>query len=315
MSDPQERVTCPSCSKGYRWQSKLVGRTVPCKQCGAEFKVPSAPGTGIALAPVTDDGTYELDLDAEDTPAANHAKPANDGKCPSCNSPVRGGAVLCMNCGFNMAEGKKVETAVAATPAAPEEDPGPGPMTKKQERELEHAAELHAQHWMMDYKAPIILIVIGFALVLINNLLLAPIAPQFSDYPGDKLDLIVDLTLGTAMGLFISSVLLFAGLFVLIWLFGSGFGALGSVLLKVLAITLLTQEATFFVVIGLDVMFSTGGLGWLIGWTVYISVMIVMCMKFLDVDFTEFRVLFWFILIGRYGAEFILGLILVGLYY
>jgi hypothetical protein len=314
MSDPQERVTCPSCSKGYRWQSKLIGRKVTCKQCSTEFEVPIAPGVGISLAPVTDDGTYELDLDAEETPGANHAKPANDGKCPSCNSPVRGGAVLCMNCGFNMAEGKKLETAVAATPAGPEEAPAPSTLTKKQEREMERAAEIHAQHWMMDYKAPIILIIIGFALVLINNLVLAPIAPAFEGYFGSRLDLIVDLTIGTAIGLFINAALLFAGLFVLIWLFGSGFGALGSVLLKVLAITLLTQEVTFFVVIGLDVMFSTGGLGWLIGWAAYITVMIVMCAKFLDVDFTEFRVLFWFILIGRYGAEFILGLVFEGLY-
>lgn len=314
MSASQERVTCPDCGKGYRWQSKLIGKKVPCKQCGNAFEVPNAPGIGIALAPVADDGTYELDLGGEDTPAANHAKPANKGKCPSCNSPVRDGAVLCMNCGFNMAEGKKLQTAVATTPAAPEEAPAPSNLTKKQEREMERAAEMHAQHWIMDYKAPIILIIVGFVLMLINNLVLAPIAPAYENYAGSTLDLIVDLTIGTATSLIISSALLFAGLFVLISLFGSAFGPIGSVLLKVLAITLLTQEATFFVVIGLDVMFGTGGLGWLIGWAAYITVMIVLCAKFLDVDFTEFRVLFWFILIGRWVAEFILGFILMGLY-
>lgn len=317
MATPSsERVTCPNCGKGYRWQTKLIGRRVPCKQCNEPFDVPEAPGEGIAIAPaVTEDGTYELDFDeAADAPAspAAQATPASGGKCPSCNSAVREGAVLCMNCGFNMAEGKKVQTAVA--PVAAEPDPSGGAMTKKQQREMEQAEELHAQHFMMNYKAPIILIIIGFALVLLNNLVLGPMAPMYNEFYSSKVDIMVDLTIVTALYLVISSALLFAGLFILIWLFSSGFGTLGSVLLKVLAITLLAQEATALVIIGLDVMMGTGGLGWFIGWGAYITAMIILCMKFLDVDFTEFRILFWFIIIGRYLTEFLLGIVIGGVF-
>lgn len=125
MSDPQQRVTCPSCGKGYRWQASLINRRVPCKQCDTEFRVPDAPGVGLAIEPepLTDDGTYDLDYDAAaDTPASpeHHAAPATNGKCPSCNSPVRQGAMLCLNCGFNMAEGKKIQAPTVE--ALPEED-------------------------------------------------------------------------------------------------------------------------------------------------------------------------------------------------
>ncbi|MGB0767251.1 MAG: hypothetical protein ACPGYV_06040 [Phycisphaeraceae bacterium] len=125
MPSPEhERVTCPNCDKRYRWQASLVGQRVPCKHCDQPFLVPDAPGTGLPIEPEphNDDGTYDLDYDpAVQTPAApiNHAKPAHSGKCPTCNSPVRDGAVICMNCGFNMMEGKKIAApTVEALPEA-----------------------------------------------------------------------------------------------------------------------------------------------------------------------------------------------------
>lgn len=116
MSDSSERVTCPGCKKGYRWKSSLIGRHVPCKQCGSTFEVPIAPGVGKAIHIEPGDDGYALD--EPETASASHAAPASSGKCPSCNSPVREGAVLCMNCGFSMAEGKKMAgPSVAALPA------------------------------------------------------------------------------------------------------------------------------------------------------------------------------------------------------
>ena len=44
----------------------------------------------------------------------NVPPPANLGgpTCPSCKNSVRSGAVICINCGFNLKEGSKVNTAV-----------------------------------------------------------------------------------------------------------------------------------------------------------------------------------------------------------
>lgn len=143
MSDPQQRVTCPTCSKGYRWQASLVGKRVPCKQCETVFLVPDAPGVGLAINSIGEDGTYDLDLDAQkDTPASAefHAVPANNGKCPSCNSPVREGAMLCLNCGFNMAEGKKIEAPTVE--ALPEED------KKEMRRELKGMKWVRVGLWL-----------------------------------------------------------------------------------------------------------------------------------------------------------------------
>lgn len=106
-----QRVSCPSCGKGYRWQPSLTGRAVPCKQCGAEFEVPDAPGVGVALneAPPGESGVYDLAAPEAQEPTRQLAAPARDGKCPNCNSKVKDHAVICINCGFNMQQGRAMD--------------------------------------------------------------------------------------------------------------------------------------------------------------------------------------------------------------
>lgn len=64
----QERVTCPNCSKGYRWKPALVGRSVPCQACSTTFDIPDQPGPGLLPKPIEDDGLYELAADPDDEP-------------------------------------------------------------------------------------------------------------------------------------------------------------------------------------------------------------------------------------------------------
>jgi len=49
-----------------------------------------------------------------DAPAVAHA-----GKCPACNGKLRAGAVICMNCGFNLAEGGKIKTRIETNRCGP----------------------------------------------------------------------------------------------------------------------------------------------------------------------------------------------------
>ena len=71
-SSNREHVTCPSCSKTYRWRTSLVGRSVPCKECGTSFIIPDQPGLGLADKPTpapksaADDDLYELATDPDD---------------------------------------------------------------------------------------------------------------------------------------------------------------------------------------------------------------------------------------------------------
>src|SRR5690606_19051166 len=107
--------------RGYRWDPSLTGRTVACRKCDHRFAVPDRPGLpGVSLAPAKPAAeTYELDLsEAERHPGEPEpmAVPANNGKCPSCNSPIKDTAVICLNCGFNLREGNRIQTAVLAAP-------------------------------------------------------------------------------------------------------------------------------------------------------------------------------------------------------
>ncbi|XAL98812.1 hypothetical protein OT109_14630 [Phycisphaeraceae bacterium D3-23] len=135
MSDSAtQRVNCPGCGKGYRWDLGLVGQAVNCRKCGVNFAVPGQPGSvgDLLDAPPADDGTYQLDLEA----GAEHpdepeplATPANDGKCPSCNSPISESAVICLNCGLNLREGTVLKPTVSELTVA-ERKEGRVPLNK-----------------------------------------------------------------------------------------------------------------------------------------------------------------------------------------
>lgn len=129
-----ERVACPHCAKRYRWKPELSGRKVVCK-CGQKMRLPtSAQGEAEAIGPppnANDASTYDLDANDESgasragaagiaavhgvdkTGAPDEAGGAGEGRCPSCNQPVKPNAVICVQCGFNLKSGQQIETDVA----------------------------------------------------------------------------------------------------------------------------------------------------------------------------------------------------------
>lgn len=306
MSESQQRVTCPGCDKGYRWQASLIGRLVPCKQCGAEFRVPDAPGIGIANQPepVAEGGTYDLDFDAiDDTPAspAHHAVPAANGKCPSCNSPVREGATLCMNCGFNMVEGKKVQTNIAAGTTSTESDSNK--MSKRIQRDMETAEETYRQHAWQEYTLPIILLCVGLVFALINALGLTPAVNTMYMNKGygwaSNGQAIVGYFVVFALTLIMMLPLLFGGILFMAAVFGSAFGNLFTAILKLLALTIFVVSLDHMVDLLLDLgTGGFGGIGYGIRLTVVLAAFYPICIKLFDMDSHEIWTMFLLYVIG-----------------
>ena len=102
------RFSCPSCGKSFRWKPEFAGRSAKCA-CGAKLVVP-------AEAPATP-GAVDVPLAPETKPPALTPPSPGDGesKCPSCSAALASGAILCVNCGFNLKTGKKLSAVVVET--------------------------------------------------------------------------------------------------------------------------------------------------------------------------------------------------------
>ncbi|MCA9177224.1 MAG: hypothetical protein KDB14_22195 [Planctomycetales bacterium] len=81
-------VSC-SCGKQVNAPEHLAGKKVKCPACGQPLAIPSGGGAFDGL--FDDEGIT--------------ASP----RCPQCKADIDAGAVLCIQCGFNLATGKQVK--------------------------------------------------------------------------------------------------------------------------------------------------------------------------------------------------------------
>lgn len=181
------RVNCPTCGSAYRWAAELVGRKFGCK-CGSVLRMPAdalQPAT-LERAPTTRAGPAPARASA---PAEIPLAPslAESGRCPSCGLNVKAGAVICLNCGFSLKQGRKLTTAVVAdedgdaVEAAEAHSPGAKPRPKRaltggtasmegriarqrEERAIEDARQM-ASYRFMELTLPLILMSVGLVVV------------------------------------------------------------------------------------------------------------------------------------------------------
>jgi hypothetical protein len=118
---------CGSCGKGFRVKDELGGRKAKCS-CGASVSIPKAvsaqaakaaaprPKAKVAAVAAAATGPAPVDEELFDEELASATK-----ACPSCHAVVPLSTVLCVKCGYNFRERKKVESEVAAAAA-----PAPG---------------------------------------------------------------------------------------------------------------------------------------------------------------------------------------------
>ena len=128
------RFSCPSCGKSFRWKPEFAGRSAKCA-CGAKLVVPAEapPTSGAADIPLAPEPKPpEPKPPALTQRVASSSPPADvENKCPSCSAALASGAILCVNCGFNLKTGKKLSAVVVETDG---EDEAEEDAAKEEER-------------------------------------------------------------------------------------------------------------------------------------------------------------------------------------
>ena len=349
--DSPASCACPACAKPCAWTPERAGRRLRCA-CGQIFRLPtSAGGRVVAEAsaptppkpaaeptpaprprPTPEPDVYDIDLpaDAADAPtgkASGETASGTASKCPSCNGPLRPGAVVCMNCGFNLAEGGKIQTrietgpepavsdaAVAASGAAvaiarPAAAGAPDISDPRLKRALARtageeaeAADREKRFHFQENILPLILIGAGVLVAVFNALVLAQPSHN-AGLTADELSWGVGVSRGEAAAAYFAGAgtlllvqipCLLAGLFFCASVLGSAFGTLGAVLKKLLALALLGGSFYLSVSLGVNIlMYGMGGLGGIFTASVAIALFWgVIVLLFDDLEITEVVILY-----------------------
>ena len=105
------KATCGSCSSTFNARDELAGKRVKCPKCGERMTIPAATATPVAAGRVVSKSAavdpMEALLREAKVGESIHSGPI----CPDCATPVVPGAIICVDCGFNMETGKRLRTA------------------------------------------------------------------------------------------------------------------------------------------------------------------------------------------------------------
>ncbi len=110
------KARCGNCSNPITVRDEFGGKTVKCPKCGSSMKIPPAGSNNAAInrpEPVAAGSTakkYNPLLDLLDE-AGIESRP-NGPTCDNCGAAMAPTAILCIECGFNMATRQKLETTV-----------------------------------------------------------------------------------------------------------------------------------------------------------------------------------------------------------
>lgn len=347
----RDRVACPACNKQFRWSRKHAGRKVKCPGCEGVFRMPTAAGSAAELLrdppAAAERSATGYELDAQGSQAGVVLSTGAATNCPSCNSQMAGGAVICLNCGFNVKEGRKIETAVEAgktrrsrrkakadkaqaQEAAPEATGPPAPKiggiyaaaAKGRDLNEQLAQDAQRKQIMHDRYIPIVLVVIGLILMLVNAFLLAPGAMAAvsanivfgSPPPSSMLAAMSSLAMG-AVHFVLQVPLMLVGIIAVAKIFGTSFDVLLTAVLKLAAIALVLVGVDQCVNSALEIVTEGfGGLGGMVSWSVMVTLFFILCMWLLETDFMETAVLYLIVALGPTAVMMWLGAIIMSLF-
>lgn len=216
--------------------------------------MPREPAAPPALPPVPIAGSPgkksdSIEVRSRGTPG-DDAGGGSGGKCPSCGNKVKPGAVICINCGFNLQAGKKMKTAVETgggdngAPAGP-----PGGLDLNDERWKRLSAQVKSREEgdnpsdFKEKKAPPILLAAGIALCVLDAFLLMYgetdylIGMYGTEDPGTAS---VARLIGAGLSFLLGLPFMLIGLVIVAKMFGSAFGGMMMATYKLAGVLLFT---------------------------------------------------------------------------
>ncbi|QQE12471.1 zinc ribbon domain-containing protein [Planctomycetota bacterium] len=271
--------------------------------------------------------------------------PARGGKCPACNQAIKDSAVICIKCGFSLAEGKRMETAVKQVKPEAEGDTEKVQLSDADEvvdkarkaalaqgrdtdRKLAGDAVLRAgadeEHRMKEYIIPVFTGVV----MLLLMVLMTPLGTNITEV-SESLANMWGLTSPAAIWVSwlwvyglkavyfgLMYVSLWIGLIVLNALMGVGIGAINSAILKVasLAVSVVLMSTVYTSVLSLLTggMTIPGGMGVMVHMALILALFYVLSYQYFELEGREPLLLF-VLSIGIPGALYIVILYFIAL--
>lgn len=257
-------VACDGCGKKFAWSPQFAGKKLKCK-CGSVITIPADEPRAAAAAPpkqaapplpkkkaapppkpVTPRDEPRIEITEDEGPMLEIVEPvvamAGGGAavlaCPSCNSPLSPGAILCVGCGYNLQLRRKMI-------AAP---------TKVVAGDSSGGDETDMAYRLREQIAPPILAVLGFIMLVAfmaaeQAALNAEWAAEFGDAEAEAVS-IGGIVIYVGITTLISVFFMIIGCFVAAKLLDTNFGSLTTAPIKLAGILLITdgftQMTTYF---------------------------------------------------------------------
>ena len=131
------KVKCGSCSAQFKAKEELAGRRVKCPKCQNPVVIAAAAApTPAARAPKRGANPLLDILDEEDVRSRTSGP-----ICDNCGSEVKHGAVICIDCGFNLETGDRLETDASEDIENNAGMSGTDQIMRKAQRELEEGED------------------------------------------------------------------------------------------------------------------------------------------------------------------------------
>ena len=129
------KVKCGNCSAQFKAKEELAGRRVKCPKCQNPVVIAAATAPPAQSAPKRANPLLDI-LDEEDVRSR-----ASGPICDNCGSEVKRGMVICIDCGFNLETGDRLETDISEDVENTAGMSGTDQMMRKAQRDLEESGD------------------------------------------------------------------------------------------------------------------------------------------------------------------------------